>query len=162
MIPVDPARLRASLVNASRKDASDMPVPDLATIDFDALDFLGWRDAKSPRRGYIAVPVDGELVAAILVQTEASARTRAQCSLCQDVTLPNEVVFFGAKRAGAAGRKGDTVGILACANFECSKNVRRLPTMAYIGFDVEAERQRRIATLRERVAGFARAIRDGA
>lgn len=158
MIPVDPAQLRASFVNASKRELSDLPLPDLAAIDVERLDYLGWRDPKNPRRGYIVVPVGDRLVGAILVQTEATSRARAQCSLCQDVTLPNAVVFFGAKRAGAAGRKGDTVGTLLCAGFECSTNVRRLPTSAYIGFDVEAERQRRIAMLRERAAGFASAI----
>lgn len=158
MLPLTHAQIRASFVNASKRELAELPLPDLDAIDFDQLDMLGWRDAKSPRRGYLVVPVGESLVGAILVQSEATARARAQCSLCQDVTLPNDVVFLAAKRAGAAGRKGDTVGTLVCARFECSANVRRLPTSAYIGFDVEAARLQRIESLRERAAGFARSI----
>jgi hypothetical protein len=69
------------------------------------------------------------------------------------------VVLYTTKRAGQAGRRGDTVGTLICENFECSKNVRMLPPSAYLGFDREAARDRRIETLRERVAGFVREVR---
>ena len=65
------------------------------------------------------------------------------------------------RRAGQAGRNGDTLGTLVCANFECSSNVRKLPPMAYIGFDVEAARQKRIAGLQERSAAFASAVLEG-
>lgn len=73
--------------------------------------------------------------------------------------LPNDVVFFSARRAGAAGRNGDTVGTLVCSEFECSRNVRTPPAMAYIGFDVEAARLERIASLQKRAATFASDIR---
>ncbi|MGO7983979.1 FBP domain-containing protein, partial [Rhizobium johnstonii] len=62
-----------------------------------------------------------------------------------DVHLPNDVLFYTAKRAGQAGRNGDTIGTLACADFECSANVRKRPPVAYIGFDVEAARQQRMS-----------------
>ena len=88
-------------------------------------------------------------------KAEASPRSRAQCSWCQDVTLPNDVVLYSARRGGAAGRIGNTVGALVCANFECSSNVRKLPPMAYIGFDVDAAREKRITALQLHVATFA-------
>jgi len=97
-----------------------------------------------------------------LRQTEQRVRERALCSWCEDVTLPNEVVFFGAKRAGKAGRNGDSIGTLLCERFECSANVRRPVPPAYLGFDVRAARLRRIETLRARAQTFARDIRDGA
>ena len=103
--------------------------------------------------------VDDEPVGLILRQTDTRARSRPQCSWCSDILLPNDVVLYTTKRAGHAGRRGDTVGTLICENFECSKNVRTLPPMAYIGFDREAARDRRIETLRERVAGFVREVR---
>ncbi|WP_233198173.1 MULTISPECIES: FBP domain-containing protein [unclassified Cryobacterium] len=77
------------------------------------------------------------------------------------VQLPNDVAFFSSKRAGQAGRNGDTIGILACANFECSANVRNLPSVAYIGFDVEAARQQRIEALGQHVRKFLQDVRDG-
>jgi hypothetical protein len=77
------------------------------------------------------------------------------------VHLPNEVVFFIAKRAGKAGRDGNTLGTLVCAGFQCSANVRKLPPLAYVGFDVEAARQQRIEVLRDRVTTFARRVVEG-
>ena len=46
-----------------------------------------------------------------------------------------------------------------CSEFECSRNVRKRPTMAYIGFDIEAARLDRIASLQNRAASFAEDIR---
>ena len=103
--------------------------------------------------------LDGEPVGLLLRQADTRARTRPQCSWCSDILLPNDVVLYTTKRGGRAGRRGDTVGTLICENFECSQNVRTLPPMAYIGFDREAARDRRIEALRERVAGFVREVR---
>lgn len=171
MQPLDEKTLRASFVNTSRKELSDLTLPaDFDTIDVDRLDYLGWRDRRIARRAYVVVPVppldpvhdDGpasapELVGIMLKQAEATPRSRAQCSLCQDVQLPNDVVLFAARRTGHAGRNGDTLASLVCADFECSTNVRKLPPSAYIGFDREAARADRIASLQQRAAAFARA-----
>lgn len=54
------------------------------------------------------------------------------------------------------------MGTLVCAQFECSRNVRKLPPLAYTGFDRDAARQRRIQQLTENVQGFVRSVRDGA
>jgi hypothetical protein len=156
MLPLTASALRASFANASRKEAAEVTLPpDLDALDWDALEFLGWRDPKLPRRAYVVVPGEepgGEPV---------SCTARAQCSWCQDVTLPAPVAFFSAKRAGAAGRNGDTVGTLVCAGFECSANAHRPPPPAYLGFDVAAAVEQRVLSLRERTAGFARTVVDG-
>jgi len=149
------AQIRASFVNVSQRERSGLAVPDLASLDWDRVDHLGWRHPKSPLLGFVVVPLDDRLVGIALRQAEARPRSRAQCSWCEDVTLPNDVVFFSARRAGAAGRRGDTVGTLVCANFECSRNVRQPPPPAYLGFDIEAARLARIESLRERTRAFA-------
>jgi hypothetical protein len=158
VLPLTEARIRASFVNVSTRERAAMVIPPLDDLDWSALNLLGWRDRKAPQLGFVVTEIDGEPVGVALRQAEAPTRTRPQCSWCEDVTLPNEVVFFAAKRAGAAGRKGDTVGTFACAEFQCDKNAARRPTTAYVGFDVEAERQRRIAALGEHVRGFAAAV----
>jgi hypothetical protein len=150
--------IRESFVNASRKEVTDATMPDLGDLPWQRLDYLGWRDRKLARRAYLVVDLENGPVGIVLQQAETSPRSRAQCSWCQDVTLPNDVVLFTARLAGAAGKKGNVVGTLICANFECSVNVRRLPPVAYIGFDVEAARENRIATLRERATSFAAGI----
>jgi len=152
--------IRASFVNVSLRERNALVVPSLGDVEWSALDYFGWRDPKQPLAGFIVIPVDDAPVGILLRQTEQRIRTRAQCSWCEDVTLPNEVVFFGARRAGKAGRNGDTVGTLLCERFECSENVRRPMPPAYLGFDVMAARRRRIEALRAHAENFARDIRD--
>jgi hypothetical protein len=138
---------------------SDLTLPlAFADLDWDRLDLLGWRDPRLAKRAYVVVPGQGGPVGVLLRQAEARPTARAQCSWCQDVRLPNDVVLYSAKRAGAAGRKGDTVGVLVCESFQCSANVRKPPPVAYLGFDVDAARQRRIDALGENVRGFVRSV----
>lgn len=162
MHAIDESAIRASFINASRKEASSVTLPaGFATVDFDTLDFLGWSDPKMPRRAYVATHLeDGSPVSALLQQAEQRTLARAQCSWCQDVTLRNDVQLFVARKAGPAGRKGDTVGTLICANFACSTNVRMLPPLAYEGYDRETARELRILQLQENVQGFIRKLRD--
>jgi hypothetical protein len=156
MLPLTEKSIRASFVNASRKEVSDLTLPVLESIVWDDLDYLGWRDPKMSRRAYAVVPtLEGDLVGILLRQAEASTGARAQCAWCQDVKLPNAVVFYSAKRSGKAGRNGNTIGTLVCEDFQCSRNVRRTPPLAYEGFDVEAARLTRMDDLRLHTASFA-------
>ena len=160
MLPIDERTIRASFCNASRKEASSAALPPgFGEIDFTQLDFLGWADPKMPRRSYIVAHDDaGSPVAVMLQQAEQRTLARAQCSWCEDVTLRNDVQFFAARKAGSAGRNGNTLGVLICANFGCSANVRRLPPLAYEGYDREAAREQRILRLQQHVQGFLREL----
>jgi hypothetical protein len=158
MHALDEAALRSSFVNVSLRERRSIPIPDLGSLPVEDLGHLGWRDTRVPALGYVVVEVDDRLVGVLLRQTEARTRTRPQCSWCEDVELPNDVVFFGARRAGAAGRRGDSIGTLVCAGFECSANVRRRPSVTRAGFDADAERERRIAVLHAHVTGFVRRV----
>jgi hypothetical protein len=161
MLPLTEKEIRASLINVSLKERSTLTLPeDFADRRWADLDYLGWRDRKIPNIGYVVVGLDGAPTGLLLRQAETKPRSRAQCSWCEDVHLPNEVVFFGAKRTGQAGRNGNTVATLVCSNFECSANVRKRPPVAYVGFDVEAAREKRIIALGEHVRSFVRDVRD--
>jgi hypothetical protein len=162
MQPIAEVAIRASFVNASQRERGSLTLPvGLASIDWDRLDCLGWRDGKIPSLGYVIADLDDGPVGILLRQAEGRTRSRPQCSWCEDVQLPNDDVLFSVKRAGAAGRNGNTVGTLVCSDFECSANARKRPPMAYIGFDVEAARLQRIESLRGRVTAFVHDIRDG-
>jgi hypothetical protein len=155
MLPLTAQAITSSFVNASRKVVADITLPPgFAEIDWAERDYVGWVDPRMKRRSYAVVPVDGGPVGIVLRQSDASPKKRAQCSWCRDVKLPNEVVLYSAQRAGAAGRNGNTVATWVCGEFQCSVNVRKLPSMAYIGFDVAAARTERIEMLRLRSAGF--------
>ena len=161
MLSFTEAQLRASFLNVSQRERQNIALPELGSIPWDELDYLGWRDRKQPQLGLVVAELDGVAAGVLLRQAENSPRKRAQCSWCEDVRLPNDVVFYSAKRAGAAGRDGNTLGTLVCANFECSANARKQPPMAYLGFDVAAERLRRMEAVREHAREFVRRIRDG-
>lgn len=161
MLSFTEAQLRASFLNVSQRERQNIVLPELGSIRWDDIDYLGWRDRRQPQIGLVVVDLDGVAAGAMLRQAENSPRARAQCSWCEDVQLPHDVVFFSAKRSGSAGRDGNTLGTLICANFECSSNVRKQPPMAYLGFDVAAERLRRMAALRAHAQEFVRRIRDG-
>ena len=150
------SQIRKSFVNTTLRERNILTLPpSFAELDWDQLDFLAWRDPKLPLIGYLVVPIDDTLVGILLRQGQRQPRTRPQCSFCEDVQLPNEIAFFSAKRAGAAGRKGDTVGTLLCSGFECNANVRVRPSAIFAGDDPEAVRQQRIESLRAHARGFA-------
>ncbi|WP_084040218.1 FBP domain-containing protein [Demequina sp. NBRC 110053] len=157
MLPLTESTLRASFINASRREVNDLTLPaGLDAIDWASLEYLGWRDLRFERRAYVVIPLlDGGHCGLVLRHPGSSPRTRTQCSWCQDVTLPNDVVLYTAKRSGKAGRNGDTVGTLVCEDFQCSRNARRPPRAFYEGFDAEAARQEQIESLQLRVMAFA-------
>ncbi|MEN0022407.1 MAG: FBP domain-containing protein [Microbacterium sp.] len=159
MRPIDERALRASFINATRKEVSDISLPPgFDEIDFDKLDYLGWTDPKLPRRSYVVVWIDDVVTGVVLQRAEQRVLARAQCSWCEDVTLRNDVQLYTARKAGPAGRKGDTIGNLTCAEFGCSKNVRVLPPLAYQGYDRELAREMRILKLQEHVQAFVSAV----
>lgn len=162
MNPLTEKQIRACFVNASRREAAQATLPDLATLRWDRLDYLGWRDRKAPLSAYVVVELDGEPTGVLLRSGEARSRRKAMCAWCQDVVVTDDVTLYVARRGGAAGRRGDTIGTLICTDFVCSANVRRTPTSVEAGTDLEAVREqileRRVAVLRERSTQFVEEI----
>lgn len=162
MLPLSEKTIRTSFINASMRERNGLVLPaNFETLPWEKLDFLGWRDSKSPTVGYVIAELDDGPVGILLRQVESKLRSRPQCAWCDDVTLPNDVVYFSARRAGPAGRNGNTIGTLVCADFECPANVRRLPPLPYLGFDLEAARAGRIVALGEHLRSFVHKVRDG-
>ncbi|GAA4425920.1 FBP domain-containing protein [Georgenia halophila] len=165
MNPLTENQIRASFVNASRREAGQAVLPALDALDWDRLEYLGWRDRKAPLAAYVVVEVDGEPVGVRLRSADAKTNRRrpnAVCAWCEDIVATDDVSFYVARRCGAAGRRGDSVGTLICTDFVCSHNVRRRPTTAEAGTDVDAVREefveRRVTGLRERSARFVEEI----
>jgi len=156
------AQIRASLINVTQSERKGITLPAPPEgLAWDALDFYGARDRKLPLVGYVVAFVDDVPTGLLLRRAEAKPRSRTQCSWCNDIRLPNDVLLFSVKRPGDAGRRGDTVGTFVCDHFQCNANARTLPPSAYTGFDVEAARLSRIAAMRENVTAFVRVVRDG-
>ncbi|WP_129337321.1 FBP domain-containing protein [Cellulomonas endophytica] len=170
MDPLTEAQLRACFVNASRREAAQATLPDLAALPWERLDVLGWRDRRAPLVAYAVVPLADGPAGVVLRAADPGtgrARRRGVCAWCTDLVATDDVSLYVARRAGAPGRRGDTVGTLVCTDFACSAHVRRTPTRTEVGTaagpDLVAARaavvERRVGELRERSARFVQEVR---
>lgn len=150
-------QIRSSFINASRSETAKLTLPrEFDTLDWDSLDFLGWRDAKMPLRGYLVVPVPRGLTGIMLRAPEGGAKKSRSvlCELCRDVFSKDDVLLWVAKRAGQSGRNGNAIGTLICADFLCSGNVRVEPPANEINPDPAAVALRQIDGLVARTELF--------
>ncbi|WP_461172974.1 FBP domain-containing protein [Arthrobacter sp. Z1-9] len=156
MQSITPQHIRSSF-NASRSEAARLTLPkDFDSLDWESLDFLGWRDEKMPLRGYLVAPACKGLTGIMLRAPESGARKNRSvlCELCRDVFSKEDVPLWVAKRAGQTGRDGNTVGTLICADFLCCGNVRKEPPANEINPDPAAVVLRQIQGLQDRTAQF--------
>lgn len=129
MEPLSGDEIRRSFVNSTKSQVKAIALPSrLAELPWESLDFLGWRDAKAPNRGYLVVRRDGGVTGiAVSTQTSGAARRFAGlCDLCNTAHHVSDVALFAARRAGSAGREGNTVGMYMCADLACSLYIRGL------------------------------------
>ncbi len=148
MQPLTADEIRRSFVNSSKSLVKAMTLPhDFAELPWDSLDYLGWRDPKAPARGYLVVPREAGATG-IAVNTAATGKPRrgtGLCDLCFTAHQITEVSLFVARRAGSAGKAGNTVGTYICADLACSLYVRGLrdpevPQGSTVGPEIRTER----------------------
>ncbi|GHE76315.1 FBP domain-containing protein [Streptomyces spiralis] len=127
MRPLTEQDIRNSFVNCSKGEAKRLAVPrDLDERPWDDLDFLGWRDPGAPDRSYLVTERAGDLVG-IALRFPSSHRGflhRSMCSLCLTTHRGGGVSLMTARKAGAAGREGNSVGVYMCTDLACSLYVR--------------------------------------
>lgn len=156
------AEIRAAFVNASRGEAKRASVPDLAGVAWEQLDYLGWHDEKRPQLAYVSMEVEGTLVTVMLRSSDAPSRRRILCAWCQDVLKGDKATFYAAPRAGASGRRGNTIGTAICPQFQCSANVRRTPSIVELSSTDPEEHQYwidlRVHELRRRASRFLQSV----
>lgn len=117
--------VRAAFVNADEDDLRIMQMPhDFPIIDWDYRDFVAWRDPGAARRGYVLAEHEGEVVGIVLLASAPGRARAGMCNICQTMQPGNQVTLFSARRAGEAGRRGDSVGTYICADLTCHDNVR--------------------------------------
>jgi hypothetical protein len=148
-------------VNCSRGEAAGVTLPrDLADLDWAVVDVLGWRDAKAPLRGYLVLERDGGPLGIALraADTRMSGRTAATCMLCHTALGGDQLSLFTARRAGEAGRNGNTVGTYICADLACSARARTEIPPWLRDRDPDEVAAERTAELRRRVHAFADAV----
>ncbi|MER7671561.1 FBP domain-containing protein [Kitasatospora sp. NPDC096128] len=135
MEPLTDPEIRASFVNCSKGEARRLNLPrGLAELPWADLDFLGWRDQGAPDRAYLVAPHGGELVGVTMrsPMVRRSLTKTNVCSLCITAHAGSGVSLLAARRAGASGREGNTVGTYICADLACSLYVRGLKKSAAV------------------------------
>ncbi|MET8570855.1 FBP domain-containing protein [Streptomyces sp. NPDC004783] len=119
--------IRGSFVNCSKGEAKRLAVPrDLEERPWEDLDFLGWRDPGAPDRSYLVTEQEGRLVGVALrfQQARPGFFHRSMCSLCLTTHPRGGVSLMTARKAGPAGREGNSVGLYMCTDLACSLYLR--------------------------------------
>ncbi|MFB9904527.1 FBP domain-containing protein [Allokutzneria oryzae] len=128
MEPLSQAEIRSSFVNCSKGEAKGVTLPArVETIPWADIDFLGWRDPKATGRGYLVLRHEGAAVGLSLrATTPPRSRLRSSlCNFCMTAHAAADIALFSARRAGAAGKAGNTLGVYLCADLACCLYVRR-------------------------------------
>jgi hypothetical protein len=159
MKPLTRDQIVGSLVNMSEADLRVMSFPGLHETLWDEREFLGWRDAHHPTKGYLVFWV-GEEVRGLMVRSAESsmpAGRSALCALCHTQQPAPQVSLFVAPKAGEEGARGNTVGTYLCADLSCSAMIRMVVDVpgAKSAEDVFAARSDNI---RQRLENFSRRV----
>ncbi|MFD3501342.1 FBP domain-containing protein [Streptomyces sp. NPDC058678] len=127
MNPLTEHDIRNSFVNCSKGEAKRLPLPrDLDQRPWDDLDFVGWRDPGAPDRSYLVTEREGRPVG-VTLRFPSSKRGflhRSMCSLCLTTHPGGGVSLMTARKAGPAGREGNSVGLYMCTDLACSLYLR--------------------------------------
>ncbi|MFJ3824397.1 FBP domain-containing protein [Streptomyces nodosus] len=127
MRPLSEQDIRASFINCSKGEAKRLSIPrDLDERPWGDLDFLGWRDPGAPDRSYLVTEHAGRLIGVTLrfPSSQRGFLHRSMCSLCLTTHSGSGVSLMTARKAGAAGREGNSVGVYMCTDLACSLYVR--------------------------------------
>ncbi len=155
MKPLTGDAIRASIVNAHDDgEVQRMPLPGLHEVLWHDREYLGWRDPRSPSRGYLVHWAEHQPIGIVLTASESRLRPGipAMCSLCHTQQPGGQVSLFTAPRAGEAGRHGSTLGTYICSDLACSLLIRIVPSAAHP--DPSIVIAERAARLLERVTAF--------
>ncbi|MFV0132326.1 FBP domain-containing protein [Streptomyces sp. HMX87] len=127
MRPLTEPDIRNSFINCSKGEAKRLAVPrDLGELPWADLDFLGWRDPGAPDRSYLVTERENGLagVALRFQPVRPGFFRRSMCSLCLTSHPRGGVSLMTARRAGPAGREGNSVGVYICTDLACSLYLR--------------------------------------
>jgi hypothetical protein len=130
MEPISEAEIRRSFLNCTKGDATRVKLPpDFAGTPWADLDFFGWIDPGAPLRAAIAVPGPEGLRTLMLRRADrgsasGGASRSSMCQVCLTSHASGGVSLFTAARAGASGRRGNSLGEYLCSDLACSLYLR--------------------------------------
>ena len=152
--------VRDAFINATPDELRVIAMPhDFVLTDWDHLDFFAWRDPRTRGRGYVIAERDGEPTGVVLRAAEGQSRARsAMCNLCHTMQPGDQVSLFTARKAGAAGEQGDTVGTYMCVDLSCHETVRLAAPLA--ASEIRASVDRKIDGTKRRTEEFVDRVRE--
>jgi hypothetical protein len=127
MRPLSDQDIRDSFINCSKGEAKRLFLPrDLDERPWGDLDFLGWRDPGAPDRSCLVTEREGRAVGVTLrfPSSQRGFLHRSMCSLCLTTHPGGGVSLMTARKAGSAGREGNSVGLYMCTDLACSLYLR--------------------------------------
>ena len=164
MEPLSEKAIRSSFVNCSKGETGRIRLPrDFAGTPWADLDFLGWTDPGAPQRALLVVPGADGPIGVQLRRPEArraDAIRSSMCRVCLTGHASSGVTLFVAPLAGAAGRKGNSVGEYLCSDLACSLYLRgkRQPKMRLIRHEETLTLDERIDRAMTNLAAFTKRI----
>ncbi|SFR97002.1 FBP C-terminal treble-clef zinc-finger [Agrococcus baldri] len=162
MREVTESELRSCFVNATRRELEQLPMPGLHETIWGEREYLGWRDPRSNRLGYMVHWRGEELIGVVVHGAPGGLRPgiAAMCSLCHSTQPATQVRMFSARLAGLDGDTGSSMGTYICDALDCSHIIRTGPPHLVTSDRIAA----RAESLLERVTRFTgrveRAIRE--
>ncbi|WP_413320702.1 FBP domain-containing protein [Agrococcus sp. 1P02AA] len=152
MREVTETELRGCFVNATRSELEQLPMPGLHETIWAEREFLGWRDPRFRRLGYLVHWRDDELVGLVVRGAPGGLRPgiAAMCSLCHSTQPATQVRMFSARLADLDGDTGSTIGTYICEALDCSHIIRTGPPVLLTSDRIAS----RSAALLERVTRF--------
>ena len=159
MKPITRDQIVASFVNMSEADLRVMSFPGLHETLWDEREFLGWRDAHHPTKGYMVFWVGDDARGLMVRSAESSmpAGRSALCSLCHTQQPAPQVSLFVAPKTGEEGARGNTVGTYLCADLSCSAMIR-MALGAHGGTRAEEMLATTSDNIRQRLWNFSRRV----
>ena len=156
--------IRDSFVNCSKGEATRIRLPrHFADTPWTDLDFLGWTDPGAPLRALLVAPGDDGPLGVMLRRPEArraGALRSSMCRICLTSHASSGVTLFVAPLAGAAGRRGNSVGEYLCSDLACSLYLRgkRQPRMRLIRQEETLSLDERIDRAMTNLAAFTKRV----
>ncbi|KAA6431374.1 FBP domain-containing protein [Agrococcus sediminis] len=129
MREVTETELRSCFVNATQRELDQMPMPGLHETIWAEREYLGWRDQRSSRIGYLVHWRDDELIGVVVRSAPGGMRPgiAAMCSLCHSTQPATQVRMFSARLASLDGDTGSSIGTYICEDLACSHIIRTGP-----------------------------------
>lgn len=147
--------VRASFINATDDELRMIEMPhDFILVDWDFHDFLAWRDPASSRRGCVLIETGEGVVGVVLRASDPGKSRNGMCNICHTMQPGSQVALFSARKAGAAGHRGDSIGTYICADLSCHENVRLAHPLAPNEIRADGQVDMRLDGTRRRMERF--------